>query len=250
MVTETNFITSTSTLEIKGDDKVLQPMTVKTDVTQIINVLGTFQELASYCFYDYPKLRELNLPDTIEVFNDNMIHECPLETLTIPKNLREIYSYGSFDTSFYLTTFLVSDGNTHFCAQNGVLFTYDKKTLMCYPGGKNAKTYYIPDGTKEIFSFAFAGSNNLETIVVPPSVSIIQQAFCYRIYSIKSIIINQCSNLIHIDLTNACSGTTYQSNPQSIINYNPYKCYFQQKTCDTTKRYTSICFIYMTIFIS
>ena len=62
----------------------------------------------------------------------------------------------AFDGCEALAKIDVASGNKNYSSVDGVLFSKDKKTLVCYPPGKAAKSYEIPRGVTSIGKNAFS----------------------------------------------------------------------------------------------
>lgn len=61
----------------------------------------------------------------------------------------------------------------NFKSEDNVLFSYDGKTLVQYPGGSTATSYTIPDGVETISANAFDSSDNLTEVIIPDGVETI-----------------------------------------------------------------------------
>lgn len=72
-----------------------------------------------------------------------------------------------------LTDVKVDPANPKYADINGVLFSKDKKDIVCYPAGRTATSYSIPDGVKVIDYCAFAGCDKIKKIIIPDSVTTI-----------------------------------------------------------------------------
>ncbi len=111
------------------------------------------------------------------------------------EGLREIHLYDKvktiesqvFNGNKKLHTIKVSNGNSKFCSENGVLFDKDKTKLIKYPVGKKAVAYEIPNSVKEIEEYAFLYSN-LEYITIPNSVKKISLGAFLSSKKLKSIV--------------------------------------------------------------
>ena len=85
--------------------------------------------------------------------------------LTISKDVTEIGDMAFYDMR-NLTTIKVAEGNTSFTADDGVLFSADKKTLITFPIGKSfidmftGASYVVPNGVEEIAPAAFYDCND------------------------------------------------------------------------------------------
>lgn len=116
------------------------------------------------------------------------------ENIVIPeaidgKNVTKIVNgqYGQFKTIFIpryveviehhfypdcFNRFTVDENNGNFTDIDGVLFTKDKSTLYLFPIGRgNDYTYVVPEGTTRIGAFAFHDNNELETLILPASLT-------------------------------------------------------------------------------
>ena len=63
------------------------------------------------------------------------------------------------------------NGSTHYVTKDGVLMSADEKTLVSYPGGKDAvDEYVIPNTVETILAGAFVGSD-AKKVVIPNSVT-------------------------------------------------------------------------------
>ena len=77
----------------------------------------------------------------------------------------------AFASCTSMTAFDVNGSNTHYCSQDGVLFTCAMDTLICYPCMRDQPYYYIPSGVKVIGTQAFAECQNLTFVTVPYGVT-------------------------------------------------------------------------------
>lgn len=67
-----------------------------------------------------------------------------------------------WDGSFYApncTAYTVEEGNTAYCAVDGVLYTADMTRLVAYPVAAEATSFTVPDSVKYISQGAFTGSH-------------------------------------------------------------------------------------------
>lgn len=71
------------------------------------------------------------------------------------------------DSLVYIT---VAEDNPVFCEVNGILYSKDKRTLLCYPASMPGKSFAIPDHVECISDCAFASAQYLEEVYIPASV--------------------------------------------------------------------------------
>lgn len=69
---------------------------------------------------------------------------------------------------------IIDDDNEYFSVVDGVLFNKDKTELICYPPGRTAESYFVPEGVKMICDCSL-GSENLSKIVLPAGLENIEQ---------------------------------------------------------------------------
>ncbi len=174
---------------------------------ETIKIPGSVESIGSSAFSRCSSLSSVTIAEGVETIYDYAFAYCSsLASITIPASVTEIY-YNIFQDCFALTSINVSSKNTCFASVNGVLFDYNKEVLICYPVGKTAASYTIPDGVKHIHSNAFYNCDNLVLVTIPDSViSIGTDAFEYcdnitsvtipdSVTSIGSYAFAYCSNL-------------------------------------------------------
>ena len=157
------------------------------------NLLESFElpkgltELGENAFNCCFGLKEINIPDTLTVIPDGAFGGCNITSIAIPESVEYIGS-GAFSglrissiyipervahigeaafNSYTLKSITVSKKNEHFCSVDGVLFSKDMTRMMCYPDGKEAKEYAIPEGVKTIDEGAFRPSGTISQIYIP-----------------------------------------------------------------------------------
>ena len=81
----------------------------------------------------------------------------------------DFYNFGANVGKF--EKFEVEEGNENFVAIDGVLYTKDGKRLISYPRNKKDDTYEILEGVATLDEFAFASNMNLQTLIVPDSLT-------------------------------------------------------------------------------
>lgn len=116
-------------------------------------------------FQNCTGLKNITLPETIVWIGDSAFNRCGYSgsSFTIPASVKQIgdmkysgnpntlntHTFFTFGTGSF-KNFVVAEGNTNYCAVDGVLFNKDKTILVSYPRGKNDSTYTMPDTVKDI----------------------------------------------------------------------------------------------------
>lgn len=124
-------------------------------------------------------LKKMTLPAKLVSIGDMAFAYSGLQALTIPKTVTKLGLTPFYDTAIKSIT--VNVNNAHFASDaNGVLYTADYATLLCYPSRKGGSTYTIPSTVKTIGQGAFAESVYLTQLSIPKSVRTIgEEAFAF-----------------------------------------------------------------------
>ena len=113
------------------------------------------------------RLKEVVFPGALKAIGDFAFWNCPIKKVFIPPKV-SVLGIGAFSGA--CGEFVVSWENQYFTAVDGVLFTRDMSTLVCYPSMSPAEEYRVPDGVQTIADYAFAGAFHLKKVELPESV--------------------------------------------------------------------------------
>ena len=136
---------------------------------------------------------------------------------------------------YSLTNIEVDPANEYFCSENGVVYSFDKTTLVVFAGDKSE--FNIPEGVTTIAKFAFSRSR-ISKLSIPNSMTTICEYAFSRFKDLNSIVLpnsveriywgafNNCSSLTSITIGRSMayfdrSVFTGCSNLTKIINLNP-----------------------------
>ena len=113
---------------------------------------------------------------TVTAISSHAMHGCKrANVVSIPASCNNVRV--SAIVGFpYLERILVDSSNMVYCDIQGILFSHDKTTLLCYPSGRNDSICHIPIGVTTIGDQAFFGCRKLQEIVMPSSLSLIGYA--------------------------------------------------------------------------
>jgi len=92
----------------------------------------------------------------------------------------------SFTDCKKLESFSVSEGNKNLSVIDGVLHTYDKKTIVLFPMAKGNK-YEIKEGVEIVGVNSFSEHDMLEEIIIPPSVNYIGSSAFFNCKNLKKV---------------------------------------------------------------
>lgn len=130
--------------------------------------------IEDYAFSNCKKLSSIHLPNSVTYIRKCAFSHSGLTSIDIPKNVEKIAS-DAFWACDNVKTIRVAASNLNYCSENDALFTKDKSQLIKYASGKGDTQYGIPDHVKCIAGSAFRGSDSLEAICIPESVTKIEQ---------------------------------------------------------------------------
>lgn len=106
------------------------------------------------------------LPTSVEKIGARAFFGCEsIIAIRISKNVTDIGA-GAFASCANLVSIEVEAGNPNYCAENGILYSKDMKTLICVPAGLTDE-YVIPETVKEIAGGAFAGCTSDLKVTAP-----------------------------------------------------------------------------------
>jgi hypothetical protein len=144
--------------------------------------------------YGTATLTGITIPNTVTSIGGLAFNACTsLTNVTIPNSVTSIGEY-AFLSCTSLTEINVDVGNTAYIAENGVLYSKDKTTLILYPAGKTDTSFTILNSVTNIGDVAFYRCTSLTSVTIPNSVtSIGQSAF------------NNCANLASVTIGNSVS---------------------------------------------
>lgn len=134
--------------------------------------------------YNYD-LKSIHLGNSLVSIGEDPLSDCidpddpeskGIQSITIGKAMKTLDT-SIFDKCYYLQAINVESGNTVYSSIDGVLFNKDKTELVKLPLGK-AGDYTIPSTVKKIGSKAFYYTFDLQSLIIPASVtSIASDAF-------------------------------------------------------------------------
>ena len=166
------------------------------EIIHTIIIENGVTSIGQFAFVSCYHLTSVSIPDTVQKIKYGAFLDCiRLKSIYIPSGVSKLGSFvrlpgnddfyqsdysaanSVFSDTYALEEINVDPQNEVYCSVNGVLFTKDRQTLLCYPQGKKDSSYTIPDTVKQISSEAFRYSVNLKEVTIPDSVTNATDAF-------------------------------------------------------------------------
>ena len=121
----------------------------------------------------------------VKCIGDNVIVNCDVATVRIPKTVERFSERAPFSfTSYRLSRIEVDEGNRMFQTRDGLLYDVTGKVLLCVP--PSVSDVEIPEGVTNIADNAFDHCYPLETVTIPASVEVLGE-WVFNMSSVKKV---------------------------------------------------------------
>ena len=174
--------------------------------------------IGNYAFYHCENLQGITLPPGVTSIEDDAFYWCEnLQEINIPSSVISIGDY-AFSDCRNLREINVAESNKVYRTIDGVVYTKDLKTIICYPAGKKDENFVILSGVTSIGNNAFYNCNKLREINIPSSVTSIGERTFDRCENLQEITLPQGVISIGERTFEYCSNLREITLPSSITN--------------------------------
>lgn len=131
-----------------------------------VNIPTTVTSIGDYAFWACLSLPAVNLPAGLQSIGAEGFSNCAAFTsVTLPAALTDL-GEKAFVCCTDLQAISVEGGNPNFAAADGILYTKDGKTLICYPDGKAGTEFTLPETVITIAPYACYYNRNLTSLTL------------------------------------------------------------------------------------
>ncbi len=134
------------------------------------------------------KATEYTVPDSvIEIHTRAFLEVVNLERVTLHDGVADVGTVLAFCGCTALEAIIVSETHPVYSSRDGVLFSKDQARLICYPSGRPAEHYDIPQGVTSIAPDAFTGGSSLKSVSIPEGVTVLENNTFFASESIEQV---------------------------------------------------------------
>lgn len=179
-------------LIIPGDVEEIKPGSfANCESLKSITIPSTVKTIGNCAFLNCKSITDVKIAEGVESIGDYAFHSIDnIQEISIPKTVTNI-GYSAFNYSKNLTNINVDPQNTAYSSVDGVLYNYDKTTLIKYPPNRPATTYSIPSTVTRLENYSFDESKNLTSMVIPANVEAVGAGAFDKCTGIKELIIEE-----------------------------------------------------------
>ncbi len=142
------------------------------DFTKVTSVSlpSTLSRIGVAALAGLGKVTQITIPEGVTKMEDYSLERMGISVLHIPASVEE-YSTLSVCLCSSLEEYTVEEGNTVLSAENGILYSKDKKKIVAYPIGKTDTSFVIPQGVEVLGSSSFSGAKYLQQVTIASTVT-------------------------------------------------------------------------------
>ena len=190
-----------------------------------VNVTNTYYTSVGGILYDatqetlvqYPGglTGDFTIPDGVTTIGSEAFFSDQLAAVTIPASVTTIAN-AAFVSCLQLQNFTVDPGNLFFSAVGGVLFNFDRTSLIQYPAELPGSSYAIPSTVLNIGNYAFGSAYNLTSLFIPASVNSLGTLPFFECVSLLTINVDPAN----LDYSSR-NGVLFNRDQSSLISFPP-----------------------------
>lgn len=171
--------------------------------------------------------------DDFTIISDEYIRE-----IYISEHVRNI-DETAFTYCKALEKIVVDDNNPYYKSVDGILFTADMKTLICFPcnhktGGEDTTEYTVPDTVTRIARNGFYKCEKLLTVNLPEGLKEIGQMAFFKCWGLQRVELPDTVELIDVDAFSYCNSMKYAMFIPASVKEIGHHCFYK---CDALEQF-------------
>ncbi len=182
-----------------------------------VSIPSSVTYIGHYAFENCTGLTSVNIPSSVTTIERYAFSGCTgLTSVSIPSGVTSISCY-AFEGCSGLTSINVSEFNSVYSSDEGVVFTKDKKGLILFPEGICGE-YTIPEGVTSIGEAAFTDCIGLTSVTMPEGVTSMGWSAFAGCTGLTSVRIPSSLTRISVGAFASCSGLTSVTIPEGVTS--------------------------------
>ncbi len=173
---------------------------------KLVNMEYGLKKIGVQSFRGCVELENIELPNSVEYIDEDAFAGCKFNSVNIPDELRYLSS-----SAFTCINFTFNKNKNYSTDKNGVLYNYDKSTIVKFPENSQLTNYVMPDTVKTVGKNSFARTKNLKSITFSQKLEIIESG-AFEFCNIDNVVLpnslkyiggrafSYCENLKKIDI--------------------------------------------------
>ena len=182
-----------------------------------VNISNSVISIGRNAFSACDELVNVNIPNGLTDIGICAFEGChSLKNIIIPSSVTSIGDF-AFNGCYGLKSIEVTEDNSNYSSEDGVLFNKNKSNLICCPGGK-AGEYTIPDFVTSMSSGAFSNCRSITKVVIPNTITSIPYGAFIQCYALTDVVIPNSVTSIEDRAFAYCSSLANITIPSSVTN--------------------------------
>ena len=170
--------------------------------TERYKVPDGIESIASFAISYNNNIEDIELNQVTNLEKSSLYALPYLSSITLTKKIKKYdestqkgLTEGCFGACSNVKKFIVPTENTDFMAEDGVMFSKDKKELYFYPPAKEGITYEIPSTVTTLRRVAFQGANKLTSMNIPVNVENISDEVFNGMKNLETVVFAEPSKI-------------------------------------------------------